>query len=112
MRDKVLIGQEEVEMVANAASPHLFKTIFREDFLRESQKADPDPDIFQKMGFVMALQASGKPTREILNETTEDDFYAWLEQFEALDLIEASASIAQLFMTQRKPTQVPKKKAE
>lgn len=111
MKGTVLIGQEGVEMVANAASPHLYKTIFREDFLRESQKEDPDPAIFQKMGFVMALQAE-KGMREILKETTEEDFYTWLESYEALDIIEASPQIAELFMAQRKPTQVPKKKGE
>lgn len=112
MKGTITIGSQGVEMVANAASPHLYKTIFREDFLRETQNPDPDPTIFQKMGFVMALQASGKPTREILTGTTEDDFYEWLEQFEALDLIQASADIANLFTQQRKPTQVPKKKAD
>ena len=39
MRGTVKIGGKEVGMLANAASPHYYKQIFKEDFLQRSQEA-------------------------------------------------------------------------
>lgn len=102
----IKIGSEEVGMTANAASPFLYRNIFHEDFLRETQKKDFDPEIMVKMGFVMAMQ-NAKPMSEV-SKLTESAFYEWLEKFEPLDAIMASADISNLYMGQTAKTSSPK----
>ena len=104
----IKIGSEEVGMTANAASPFLYRNIFHEDFLRETQKKDFDPAIMVKMGFVMAMQ-NAKPMNEV-SKLTESAFFEWLEQFEPLDAMMASGAISDLYMGQTVKTSSPKKK--
>ena len=103
----IKIGSEEVGMTANAASPFLYRNIFHEDFLRETQKKDFDPAIMVKMGFVMAMQ-NAKPMSEV-SKLTESAFYEWLAQFEPLDVMLASSDISNLYMGQTAQTSSPKK---
>lgn len=102
----IKIGSEEVGMTANAASPFLYRNIFHEDFLRETQKKDFDPEIMVKMGFVMAMQ-NAKPMNEV-SKLTESAFYEWLEQFEPMDVMMASGDISNLYMGQTVKTSSPK----
>lgn len=109
MRGTVKIGRCDVEMVANAASPYLFKTLFHEDFLLKVQEKEPEPDLFVRMGYVMAMQAA-KKTPEVLKLKTED-FLAWLEQFDALAPILATKEISEIYYGQTESTSVPKNEA-
>lgn len=107
MRGTINIGGKDVEMVANAASPHYYKEIFKEDFLQESQKTPPDTGIFEKMGFVMAKQAEGLKHSEML-DISVDSFFEWLVQFEPMDILEAIGEISNLYMKQTEPSSIPK----
>ena len=80
MKRTIKIGDRDVEMLANAASPYIFRTLFGQDFIKESQNQDPDVHLMEKMGFVMAIQASKQP--EELKKVTEEDFFLWLSQFD------------------------------
>lgn len=111
MFGRVKIGQREVEMAANAASPYVYKLIFREDFLLQTQQKEVSPDIFEKMGFVMAKQAEAG-TLEELRKLTEEDFYEWLSGFEAMDLLEATAQIMDLYAKNEEKTSIPKTPGE
>lgn len=106
MNGIVKIGSVDVGMTANAASPFIYRQIFHEDFLRETQKKDFDPSIMVKMGFVMAMQDS-KPMSELM-KLKEESFYTWLEGFEPLDVMMASADISNLYMGQTVKTSDPK----
>lgn len=108
MRTIITIGDKDMELVANAASPYLYKQIFHEDFLREIQKPDPDVDIIQKMGYVMNMQAA-LSTAEIL-KLNEATYIEWLLQFEPLDIINAGEDIMKTYYGQTKGTSVPKRK--
>ena len=79
------IGGKEIAMEANAFSPYVYRQLFHEDFLVEAQKEPPAPDLFQKMGFVMAKQAEHLGTPELMKLSVEQ-FYEWLMQFDALDI--------------------------
>lgn len=111
MRGTVKIGGKEVGMLANAASPHYYKQIFKEDFLQKSQETPPDIGIFEKMGFVMAKQAEGLTHHEMM-EITIDDFFEWLIGFEAMDVLDSIGEISDLYMKQTVATSVPKQKGD
>ena len=109
MKGTIKIGNKNVGMVANAASPFIYRQIFKKDFIAETQKEPIDMSLFSEMGFIMKLQAE-KPTQEVL-KTSVDDFYVWLEEFDPMDLLNASVEIGQFYMGQEKTTSVPKNEA-
>lgn len=108
MKGTVKIGSIDVGMTANAASPYFFKQIFGQDFFRESQKDDFDPEIFQKMAFVMAMQ-DAKKTSEML-KLNQEAYVEWLVQFDPMDFMDASTDIATFYTAQKKTTSTPKRK--
>ena len=110
MKGTIKLGVNDVEMVANAASPFIYRSIFKEDFLAKTQEENPDAGIIQKMGFVMVNQAKTGKMSELLS-LTYDDFLEWLTQYDPLDLIEASGDISDLYMAQTKTLSNPKEKA-
>ena len=103
----ITIGSKTVGMAANALSPYLYKIIFHEDFMKLVQKDDPDTDLFVKMGFVFAKQAELNDLAK-LTKVSEMDFYAWLQDFEPLDVMVASGEISSLYYTQAESSSVPK----
>lgn len=111
MRKTVKIGEKYVEMVGNAASVYVYKQLFREDFLQKVQAAEPDPDLFQKMGFVFARQAESSSISDLMNMSI-DDYYNWLSGFEALDVLLATEEISSLYYKQQEGTATPKNEGE
>lgn len=109
MKTAIKIGSKEVEMVANAASPFVYRQIFKKDFFSETQKPEVDVNVFVEMGFVMSLQAS-KHAGELM-KTSLDEFYVWLEQFDQMDMINAMPAIGEFYTSQEKTTSVPKNEA-
>ena len=111
MKGTVKIGTKDVGMIANAASPYIYKQVFREDFLNKLQQSTPDVDTFQKMAFVMAKQYETSNMAELM-KLTEEDFWAWLLEFESMDVIYATDAIANLYLAQTQTTSVPKSEGE
>lgn len=107
MYKDITIGSKTVGMAANALSPYLFKRLFREDFLKELQKPEPDTDLFVKMGFIFAKQAEVNDLAKLttLNET---DFFKWLQDFEPLDVMLATNDISSLYYAQTEASSTPK----
>lgn len=109
MKTTIKIGSKEVEMVANAASPFVYRQIFKKDFFAETQKPEVDVNVFVEMGFVMSLQAT-KRAGELM-KTSVDEFYEWLEQFDQMDMINAMPVIGEFYTSQEKTTSSPKNEA-
>lgn len=111
MRGTVNIGGMPVEMFANAASPFIYRRIFKKDFLLEMDKGDggTNTNAMSEMAFVMYLQAH-RDFKDIVDTTTEDDFWEWITQFEAFDLPMAANEVLRLFQGQEK-TLVNQKKS-
>lgn len=104
----IKIGDAEVKMMTNAASPYRYKQIFREDMLPKILGEPTDAEatgIFMKLGFVYAKQAEGAD----LSALTEDDYIKWLEQFEFIDYLSAATEIGALYTASAKGTVTPKK---
>lgn len=108
----VKAGDHEVEMAADAASIYYYRKVFQEDFLKLTQAGEENTDVFQKMGYIMAMQAKYKDKREELQKLSFDSFIAWLGDFEPLDLILATERIMEIYYQQAATTSKAKKKGE
>lgn len=108
MRGTIDFGGKPVELVANGATPVLYKRVFRRDFLNFANKAD-DMDVYVELAFIMAKQAE-KPLSELINSLKYDDYLEWVEGFGAMDIVEKVTDIFALYQGQAVQTSVSKKK--
>ena len=97
-----------MELVANGATPVLYKRVFRHDFLNSANKQD-DMDVYAELAFIMAKQAE-KPLTELINALKYEDYLEWIENFGAMDLVEKATDIFTLYQGQAMQTSVTKKK--
>lgn len=108
MRGTIEFGGKPVELVANGATPVLYKRVFRRDFLSSANKQD-DMDVYAELAFIMAKQAE-KPLTELINALKYEDYLEWIENFGAMDLVEKATDIFTLYQGQAMQTSVSKKK--
>ena len=108
MRGTIDFGGKPTELVANGATPVLYKRVFRRDFLNSANKAD-DMDIYVELAFIMVKQAE-KPLSELINGLKYEDYLEWIENFGAMDIVEKVTDIFTLYQGQAVQTSVPKKK--
>ena len=108
MRGTIDFGGKPVELVANGATPVLYKRVFRRDFLSSANKAD-DMDVYVELAFIMAKQAE-KPLSELINGLKYEDYLEWVQDFEAMDIITKVTDIFSLYQGQAMQTSVSKKK--
>lgn len=109
MRRAITIGNEKVELAASAATPFIYQKIFHEDILRETQKDPENVSNYIKLAFTMAKQAETESSELMKGSVTYDDFMAWLDQFEMLDIMDSLKDALALYQESRKGTSVPKK---
>lgn len=108
MYKDVTIGSKTIGMLANGFSPYLYKICFREDFLKKVQEPNPDPDLFVKMGFIMAKQAEEKDISK-LTRLDVDAFYKWVSSFDdPMDPLLATNEISTIYFKQAGASSVPK----
>ena len=108
MLGTVKIGNQEIEMLANGATPFWFNQIFHEDFFTNATKgldSGATANVFSRVGFVMMKQAEGADMKKV----NEGQFMAWLAEFNPQDVPDAIADIVDLYMEQEKTTAKPKK---
>lgn len=108
MRGTIDFGGKPTELVANGATPVLYKRVFRRDFLNSANKAD-DMDIYVELAFIMAKQAE-KPLSELINGLKYEDYLGWVQDFEAMDIISKVTDVFALYQGQAVQTSVSKKK--
>ena len=108
MRGTIDFGDTPVELVANGATPVLYKRVFRRDFLNSANKQD-DMDVYVELAFIMAKQAE-KPLSELINGLKYEDYLEWVQDFEAMDIITKVTDIFSLYQGQAVQTSVSKKK--
>ena len=108
MRGTIDFGGKSVELVANGATPVLYKRVFRRDFLSSANKAD-DMDVYVELAFIMAKQAE-KPMAELINSLKYEDYLEWIESCGTLDVVEKVSEIFTLYQGQAIQTNKEKKK--
>lgn len=109
----IRIGDKDVGMLANAASPYIFKQVFGEDLLLKftQMKSEADNSIGEKLGFIFAKQAEISDSSKLM-KLNMNDFLTWLADFDPLDVFMASEQIVLLYQNQKKGTSTPKKQGE
>lgn len=97
MRKNIKIGEREVPFEANLGTARLYQKLTGDDLFKtivtKGKQKDTDAaldvfDIYQKLAYVMNMQATSEGIREMLNKMTEEDFLEWTFQFEQSDLTE------------------------
>lgn len=107
-----LEGGKVVKLAANAATPFRFKQLFGQDLLKLFKKAEDEEEqpilgeVITQMAFIMNRQAEGVN----LNSVSMDDFYSWLEEYDAMDFVLAGEEIINFYLGSSKPTIEAKKK--
>ena len=106
----VKIGEEDMPLLSNGATPLRYRKIFHKDLLAELQKADENNlDFISEVGYIMAMQAGAKEGRINMDEITASTYETWLETFEPLDMLRASKEILKVYTANLKTTSMPKK---
>ena len=108
-----LEGGKEVKLAANAATPFRFKQLFNTDLLKifqQSTKSEDDQmilaDVITQLAYIMNKQAEGAN----MNNISMDDFFTWLEGFEAMDFVNAAQAIIDVYLSSTQTSVESKKK--
>lgn len=110
MRQTILIGTKNIDMVANAATPFRFRNVFKKDLLKIFSNTSEDNmsaqlEAGQMLAFIMAKQAEGVD----MNKITEEQFYTWLEDFSSTDMYDSLEDIVNLWQATESTASKPKK---
>lgn len=110
MRQTILIGAKNIDMVANAATPFRFRNVFKKDLLKIFSNTSEDNmsaqlEAGQMLAFIMAKQAEGVD----MNKVTEEQFYTWLEDFSSTDMYDSLEDIVNLWQATESTASKPKK---
>ena len=114
MYNVIKIGEKDVPMLSMASVDIYYRNVFHEDPLIEQTKLEEAGDAIwfnMRMGFIMAEFAERK-SREKMRELTEDDFVAWMDNFDRLDLMNALADIQRTYNGQAVTNSDAKKNTE
>ena len=116
MIDIIKIGEKEIEMRADGATPYLYKQAFGKDLIKIFLNANEGMDLAEaneataELGFVMAQQAKSPDPLKV--NLSRGEFMNWLTQFEPLDLSNSGDDIVGLFVGTYKQDSTAKKKEE
>lgn len=118
MRDTIQIGNTQVEMAANAASPFLYRKTFGEDFLlklyEDGNTLNDKIALFEKMAYIMMMQAkaeTGEIDRKALYSMRESDCIDWLMGLDdPMAIANAISDLAGLYFKTNLSTSVKKTK--
>ena len=116
MLKTVQIGEKEVNLLANAATPFRYKMVFGEDIMvalnqiNNSKRDEGEViDIASQLAFIMNKQA--ELDREALKALTKDVYIEWLEEFESMDFVNTTSEIFDLYLGTTKTTSKSKNPA-
>ena len=111
MYEKILIGEKEMEFKASAATPILYKKLFKDDlFLRfnsiaqiesKVEKSAEMTEVVSGLGYVMNCEAT-MTADELFSKLNTEQFYKWLLEIEPNALAEKSVEIIQLYKGNQK----------
>ena len=113
MLNTVKIGEKELNLLANAATPIRYKMVFGEDIMVafnqiNGNKRDEGEilDISSQLAFIMNKQATCD--KEALKGLTKEVYIEWLEDFGPMDFVNASTEIFNTYLGTTGTTSKPK----
>ena len=104
MRQEVKIGNKTETLEINALTPILYKKAFKADFIRELQNlrsgknAEGLAEFFPRVAYIAKKQA------EHDYSVSEESFYDWVAEFEALDFANSASEIMLMISGNEKNT--------
>lgn len=116
MKETIKIGNHDIELRADGATPFLFKQAFNKDLIKIFADASNEQDtaaagsIASELGFVMAQQAKSPDPLHV--DLSQGAFMTWLSQFEPLDLVYQAMDIINVYLSTYKTDSTAKKKDE
>lgn len=103
----IKIGETELEMSANAATPFRFKQVFKKDLLQilgNEEKAETEGvEAVTQLAYIMAKQAE----KTDMSKLNEEGFITWLEDFGAMDFVNSAEEILNVYMDSTVGTAAP-----
>lgn len=109
MFKEIKIGDKDVSLLANGATPIRYRNLFHKDIISKMNgeiSADEAVEMASELAFIMAMSAD-KADMATLNRDAYDE---WLEQFETFDIVQASEQIFSVYVGQEVTTSTAKKK--
>lgn len=101
------IGGQEVELMANAATPFRFKQVFQKDLfqiLGNQEKAEAEGvEAVTQLAYIMAKQAE----KTDMTKLNYEGFIEWLEDFSAMAFVDSAEDILNIYMDQQATTSTP-----
>lgn len=105
MKRTVTIGEKNIELEAVATISLIMKRLFKVNTFSEFEKLgeaksgmiDESMDLIMELAFVMAKQAECKDIKTMLS-LTEEDYFEWLMQFDALDFVDPAKDIINVYL--------------
>lgn len=98
MFKNVIIGEKEVELSANAATPFRFKQVFQKDlfsvFANEANAETEGLETVSQLAYIMAKQAE----KADMNKLNQEEFLSWLEEFGPMDFANSAEEILNVYM--------------
>lgn len=109
MFKEIKIGDKNVSLLANGATPIRYRQLFHKDLIskmNEGTNADDALEMASELAFIMAKSAE----KADMSTINAEMYYEWLEQFETLDIVQASEQIFSVYVGQETTTSTAKKK--
>ena len=101
------IGETELGLTANAATPFRFRQVFKKDLLQilgNAEKAEAEGiEAVTELAFIMAKQAE----KADMGKLNEDEFMTWLEGYGPMDFVNAAEDIMNVYMDSTETTATP-----
>ena len=115
MYQEIKVGSTTVPMLANGATPIRFRMVFKKDLIATFHNSEDNTasasECIPELAFIMAkaAEAQQKKDGKLMSLLNQETFIEWLEQFEPLDLLEASDQIIELYAGNQVTTAKAKK---
>lgn len=114
MLKTVQVGEKDLNLLANAATPIRYKMVFGEDLMVafnqiNSEKRDTGEilDITSQLAYIMNCQA--EYDKKALSQISKESYIEWLEDFGSMDFVNASEQIINTYLGTTGTSSAPKK---
>ena len=116
MYREIKVGEKNIPMLANGATPLRYRMVFGKDIIAEFEHAESDSgratSSISELAYIMTKAAEAQNGGEAMSTLNMESYIDWLEQFEPLDLTLSADEIIDLYMGNGKTLSEGKKKVE
>ena len=116
MLKQITVGEKELNLLANAATPIRYKMVFGSDLMVEFNQLNTGKkdggemlEITTQLAFIMNRQADCD--KRELAALSKDSYIEWLEDFGPMDFVNASEEIINTYLGTTGTSSKPKKAA-